>query len=97
MTQHIFIFDLEGFSLTMATHTPTLDILQRLISIYEGSSKYLVWEFCHNNTMVMMLVIYEFAPLANYPETLKAAYVLNAPKVFQIVFRIVKVAKNIKC
>jgi len=62
VTQHIFIFDLEGFSLTMATHTPTLDILQRLISIYE----------------------------ANYPETLKAAYVLNAPKVFQIVFRIVK-------
>merc|ERR1719180_471195 len=62
VTQHIFIFDLEGFSLSTATHTPTLDILQRLISIYE----------------------------ANYPETLKAAYVLNAPKVFQIVFRIVK-------
>ena len=38
----------------------------------------------------------ELIPPANYPETLKAAYVLNAPKVFQIVFRIVKVAKNIK-
>ena len=43
VTQHIFIFDLEGFSLGMATHTPTLDILQRLISIYEGLSKYLIW------------------------------------------------------
>ena len=39
---------------------------------------------------------YILIPIANYPETLKAAYVLNAPKVFQIVFRIVKVAKNIK-
>ena len=36
VTKHIFIFDLEGFSLMMATHAPTLDILQRLISIYEG-------------------------------------------------------------
>ena len=36
------------------------------------------------------------SPLANYPETLKAAYVLNAPKVFQIVFRIVKVTTKIE-
>ena len=45
---------------------------------------------------MMMLVIHELIPPANYPETLKAAYVLNAPKVFQIVFRIVKVAKKQK-
>ena len=31
---------------------------------------------------------------ANYPETLKAAYVLNASPVFQLVFRIVKVGRN---
>ena len=36
VTKHVFIFDLEGFSFSMATHTPTLDILQRLITIYEG-------------------------------------------------------------
>ena len=34
--QHVFIFDLDGFSLTTATHRPTLDILQRLIAVYEG-------------------------------------------------------------
>jgi len=60
--QHVFIFDLEGFSLKAATHGPTLEILQRLISIYE----------------------------ANYPETLKAAYVLNASSFFQFVFKIVQ-------
>merc|ERR1719402_1934201 len=48
VTQHVFIFDLDGFSLITATHGPTIEILQRLISVYE----------------------------ANYPETLKAAYVL---------------------
>ena len=51
VTQHVFIFDLEGFSLLVriylnilnfnfyiktATHGPTIEILQRLISVYEG-------------------------------------------------------------
>jgi len=62
VTQHVFIFDLDGFSLITATHGPTIEILQRLISVYE----------------------------ANYPETLKAAYVLNASSIFQIIFKIVK-------
>jgi len=62
VTQHVFIFDLQGFSLKEATHGPTLEILQRLISVYE----------------------------AFYPETLKAAYVLNASSFFQIVFKIVQ-------
>jgi len=62
VSQHVFIFDLDGFSLKAATHGPTIEILQRLISVYE----------------------------ANYPETLKAAYVLNASSIFQIIFKIVK-------
>jgi len=62
VTQHVFVFDLMGFTLGAATHGPTLDILQRLMAVYE----------------------------ANYPETLKAAYVINASTVFQIIFRIVK-------
>jgi len=62
LTQHVFIFDLEGFSLKAATHGPTIELLQRLISVYE----------------------------ANYPETLKAAYVLNASSIFQLIFKIVK-------
>merc|ERR1712024_364253 len=62
VTQHVFIFDLEGFSLGAATNSDTLDILRKLISIYEK----------------------------NYPETLKAAYVLNASSVFQLVFMIVQ-------
>jgi len=64
VNQHVFIFDLDGFSLKAATHSPTLDILQKLIAVYE----------------------------ANYPETLKAAYVLNASSFFQLVFRIVQSA-----
>ena len=59
----MFIFDLAGFSLKAATHTPTLEILRQLITLYE----------------------------ANYPETLAAAHVVNAPSLFQLVFRIVQV------
>ena len=33
---------------------------------------------------------------ANYPETLKAAYVLNASSFFQLVFKIVQVALIVK-
>jgi len=62
ITKHVFIFDLEGFSLTAATNSDTLEILRRLISVYEK----------------------------NYPETLKAAYVLNASNIFKIVFKIVQ-------
>merc|ERR1719342_940533 len=35
ITKHVFIFDLEGFSLTAATNSDTLEILRRLISVYE--------------------------------------------------------------
>ena len=70
--QHFFIFDMDGFSLRVntfssslthdlrddsislqtATNSPTLDILKKLIAMYE----------------------------ANYPETLKAAYIINAAR-----------------
>lgn len=62
VSQHVFIFDLDGFSLKSATHRPMLDILQKVIAVYE----------------------------ANYPETLKAAFVLNASSFFQIVFKIIQ-------
>jgi len=64
--QHTFIFDMSGFTFKDATHTPTLEVVQQLITIYEG----------------------------NYPETLKAAYVINTPKVFQLVFSILQKTVN---
>ena len=39
VTQHVFVFDLEGFSLKAATHKPTLDILLQLVHLYEGKLK----------------------------------------------------------
>jgi len=64
--QHTFIFDMDQFSLKDATYGPTLEVVQALISIYEG----------------------------NYPETLKAAYVINTSKVFQLVFNILQRTVN---
>ena len=40
VTQHVFIFDLQGFSLQAATHTETMDILRKLISVYESRKNY---------------------------------------------------------
>ena len=39
VTQHIFIFDLKNFSLAAATHTATIDLLRKLITIYEGGER----------------------------------------------------------
>ena len=36
VTQHVFIFDLANFSLAAATHSATIDLLRKLIAIYEG-------------------------------------------------------------
>ena len=38
-----------------------------------------------------------FPKTANYPETLKACYFINASKVFHLLFRIVKVKYNHEC
>ena len=40
VTQHVFIFDLKDFSLSAATHTATIDLLRKLIAIYEGETLY---------------------------------------------------------
>ena len=36
VTQHVFIFDLKDFSFAAATHPATIDLLRKLIAIYEG-------------------------------------------------------------
>ena len=38
VTQHVFIFDLADFSLAAATHPATIDLLRKLITIYEGEA-----------------------------------------------------------
>ena len=52
-----------------------------MISIYE--SKFNTYPDCQKNWTILLL-------LENYPETLKAAYVINAGSVFQLVFRLVQ-------
>ena len=39
VTQHVFIFDLANFSLAAATHSATIDLLRKLIAIYEGRNQ----------------------------------------------------------
>ena len=75
-------------------HGPTMDILQRLIGVHEGGGKM----FFFILTLYILLISYGLGIqlminifLANYPETLKGAYVLNASSFFQIVFKIVQV------
>ena len=81
-----------------------MDILQRLIGVYEGGGKLNFLDlvcnqkssgfenfrnYSHISYIIFLLCNVIF--LANYPETLKAAYVLNASSFFQIVFKIVQV------
>ena len=40
VTQHVFIFDLKDFSFAAATHAATIDLLRKLIAIYEGRKNY---------------------------------------------------------
>ena len=47
VTQHVFIFDLKNFSLAAATHSATIDLLRKLIAIYEGR-KYLTKKGSYN-------------------------------------------------
>ena len=78
VTQHVFIFDLKNFSLAAATHTATIDLLRKLIAIYEGMKV----TFLSDKSRL--------CAAGNYPETLKAAYVINASTVFQLIFRVVQ-------
>ena len=59
-----------------------MEILQKLISVYEGEGYF-------DNIRSCLLFS------ANYPETLKAAYVLNASSFFQLVFKIVQVSGRV--
>ncbi|KAL7635635.1 UNVERIFIED_CONTAM: hypothetical protein RMT77_013452 [Armadillidium vulgare] len=60
--KEIFIFDLNHFSLRDFTWTPAINLVLKLVQMYE----------------------------ANYPEILKHAFAINAPKVFSVLFSIIK-------
>lgn len=77
----VVIFDMDGFNLRQYTWRPGKSWLNDYIYLL-----IIINEFLASEVIITLIQMYE----ANYPEILKACYIINAPRVFAIAFSVVK-------